>query len=196
MSFVPAASLPRLACALTLLASASAQAFDVERLETGTDGERYTVTLEAVLQAPAPAVLSVLRDFAGYPRLDARILESRVLESNGSDTLLYTRIRGCVGSVFCRTMARVEWVKATEQGLEATVVPARSDVRYGLTVVQVSADGAATRVVYALKMEPKFWMPRWLVGPLIQRTLREGTLSMFDNVERAAAPRAEALTAR
>ena len=63
------------------LASIASQvdALDVERAEATYLDKRYTFELVATIDAPIDRVDSILKDYASYPTLDARILESRVM---------------------------------------------------------------------------------------------------------------------
>jgi len=174
--------------AFTLLAFATpaAAAMTVERLEVGEDGTHYSVTFEARLQAPPAAVMRVLQDYADYPALDARILESQVTSAASGERVLYTLLRGCVGSVFCRDMARYERLAESDRLLVAEAIPGRGDLASGRTETRIEHDGMGSRVIYRSVFEPAFWMPHWLVRSAMQRMLEDGTRNMFENVERKA----------
>lgn len=174
-------------CAVTLSLASTAAALEVERLDVSFEGDRYVVVLEAQLDAPAGAVGRVLRHYAEYPALDPRIRESRVLKREGEHALrLYTRMRGCLGTLLCRTMRRVERVEERPGELLATAVPGESDVRIGVTRSQWEAHDGGTALRYRLDIMPKFWIPPFFGPRLMISTLREGTLSLFANVETAA----------
>lgn len=174
--------------ALMLLAFGvpAAAAMSVERLDAGEDGPRYYVTFEARLQAPADRVMRVLQDYSGYPALDARIIEARVTTAGDGGRVLFTRLRGCVGSVFCRDMARYERLGESDRLLVAEAIPGRGDLASGRTETRIEHDGMGSRVIYRSVFEPAFWMPHWLVRSAMQRMLEDGTRNMFENVERKA----------
>ena len=167
-----------------------AQALDVERLDVDFRGDRYVVEFVAQLNVPAEAVHAVLTDYDAYPALDPRIQESRVLGRDGDHSVrLYTRMRGCLGTLLCRTMQRVEDIQEMPDELLATAILDQSDVRFGVTRSQWQAKENGTQVVYRLEIMPKFWIPP-LFGPrLMVRTLRAGTIELFTNVEKAARER-------
>jgi len=166
------------------LAAGSVSAFEARKIDVQRSGDRYVVELEAHLDAPAEQVGAVLKDYEKYPQLDPRILESR--RESAEPAKLYTRLKGCVGGLLCRTMRRVETLQESPESLIATAVPTESDVTYGVTHSQWQSAGTGTEVRYRLEIEPDFWIPP-LIGPrLMMKTLREGTLSLFQNVERAA----------
>ena len=62
----------------------------------------------------------------------------------------------------------------------------QSDVRFGVTRSQWQPQNGGTALQYRLEIMPKFWVPRFFARRLMLSTLREGTLSLFTNVEREA----------
>ena len=172
---------------LALTAAGAADAIDVSKLQVGEQGRRYVVEFEAQLAANPGAVMRVLLDFADYPALDPRILLARRSLRDGKP-LLFTRLRGCLGSVFCRTMDRYELLDVQPGRLVATAIPGEGDVKYGLTVIRVESRHGGTRVNYRNEFDPSFWMPRWLVRKAMYTTLHDGTLEMFRAIEKRAGP--------
>jgi hypothetical protein len=180
---------PRWAAVALLLAAPVARALSVESLESSFEGGVYRVALLSVLDAPPADVGAVLADFAAYPDLDPRILRSEQLGVTGDGAvLLRTRIRVCEG-FFCRTVTRVERVEAGPGRLVATVVPASSEVRHGLTRTEWRAAEGGTRVRYEAEFEPDFWVPAIIGRRFANHMLRESTVQLFENVEKAARER-------
>jgi hypothetical protein len=169
-----------------MVVSAGAGAMTIERLNVGEQGPAYVVEFEAVLDAPPDAVMAVLQNYSDYPALDGRIEAARLEGELEGRPVLYTRLRGCVGSVFCRDVERYDLLTETERLLIAEVIPGRGDVARGRTETRVEPRGKGTRVSYLMSFEPAFWMPRWMVRSAMRRTLEEGTRSMFANVETIA----------
>ena len=169
-----------------LVAPGGAGAIDVAKLQVSEQGRRYVVEFDALLAADPRDVMAVLTDFAAYPQLDPRILVARRTGTRNGKPLLYTRLRGCVGSVFCRSMERYEVLDQQADRLVATAITDQGDLRFGLTVTQVEPANGGTRVRYRTEFDPSFWMPRWLVRNAMYATLREGTLEMFQAIETRA----------
>ena len=180
---------PRWVGVALLLAAPGAHALSVERLESSFEAGVYRVSLQASVDASPAAVGAVLADFAAYPTLDPRILQSERLgvETDGT-VLLRTRIRACEG-FFCRTVTRVERVEARPGELVATVIPASSEVRRGLTRTEWQAEEGGTRVSYEAEFEPDFWVPAIIGRRFASHMLRESTVQLFENVERSARER-------
>ncbi len=173
--------------AMVIAMAPAADALEVERLDVSYQKDRYVVVFSAQLDAPADAVGAVLKNYDQYPELDPRITESRVLSRERlSRVRLFTRMRGCLGSLMCRSMQRVEEIEEQPDELLATAVLAESDVRFGITRSHWTANQGGTALTYRLEIMPKFWIPALFGRRLMINTLREGTLSLFTNVESAA----------
>jgi len=162
-------------------------ALEIGQADAQYADHRFQLNLSVTLNAPLARVETVLRDYAQYPALDARILEAKVLERVGDHRiLLFTKLRACSG-VFCRTVNRVEQVDETPGELHAQVLPDRSDLLAGMTKTVLTADGQRTHVAYTTQLAPNFWVPSFIGRPLMLRTLREASVELFRNVERQAA---------
>lgn len=173
-----------------LAVAGAANAIDVSKLQVSEQGRRYVVDFEAQLAADPGAVMRVLLDFEHYPALDSRILKASRSVRDGKP-LLFTQLRGCLGSVFCQTMDRYELLDAQPELLVATAIPGEGDVKYGLTVIRVESRDGGTWVRYRNEFDPSFWMPRWLVRRAMYTTLHDGTLKMFQAIEKRAGPGGE-----
>ncbi|HYM34023.1 MAG TPA: hypothetical protein VET48_01440 [Steroidobacteraceae bacterium] len=175
-----------IAIAMGFLFSSMAQAFEIERAETKFQDKQYQLTLALVVDAPIDRVQSVLRDYRNYPRLDARILEAKVLKRDTQDELLlYTMLHACFG-VFCKNVKRVERVQEREHELQATVLPEQSEITSGDTRTQLTSLDGKTRVTYVTRIAPGFWIPPFVGRALMLRTLRETSIGLFRNVEQKA----------
>jgi hypothetical protein len=164
----------------------AAYAVEVERTDASFADKRYTFEMVATLDAPIDRVEAVLRDYANYPKLDQRILEAKILDRPGPNTVtLFTSLRACAGP-FCRTVKRTERVEEEVHELRATAIPERSDVAFSETFSQLSNAGKRTRVVYRTTISPDFWVPRFVGRKAMLNTLRDVTLNLFGNVEKEA----------
>lgn len=180
-----------IAAIAALLLAPAAHAIEVDTLDVRFEDGRYIVDFHARLDAPADAVGAVLMDFDRYPQLDARILESRVETRPHQQPRLITRLRGCVGVLICRSMSRVEHLEERQGEIIARAIPEESDVRFGLTHSRWEPKDDATEVRYRLEIIPDFWVPPMIGRRMMIRTMREGTLSLFRNVERVARRRTQ-----
>jgi Polyketide cyclase / dehydrase and lipid transport len=169
-----------------LLGACPASALTVEKLVTEFRDGVYRVSFEAVLAAPPSAVGAVLRDYSAYPSLDVRIRSSeRLVSEPDGAVLLRTRIHACE-AFFCRNVTRVERVEVGPDTLVATVIPALSQLRRGLTRTAWQELDNGTRVSYEAEFEPDFWVPAFIGRQFARHGLRESAVNLFTNVERQA----------
>lgn len=184
---------------LWLVAGAAASA-ELRSLEMTESGPRVRLEIVAALDAPPAAVFDVITDYDHLDRLHPNLLESRVVGRVDARTVdVYTKVRGCVAVVFCRSLSRVERLtEARPEGLRSEVLPERSDFAYGTVSWRLRGDGGGTVVEYETEVEPEFWVPKLFGRPLLASFMRRTTLEMIDRVEvlaRQAAARGEAQAA-
>lgn len=174
------------ALAVLLLAS-PAHAFTIERSEARYVEKHFTYELVVTLDAPIDRVSQVLQDYAGYPSLNERILEAKVLERPAPDVvILQTTVEVCFAWI-CRNVIRVERVREARYSLLAIADPARSDVKFGETHSQLApAHEGATRVTYVTNVVPGFWVPPLGGRRMMLKMLETETRALFMSVERKA----------
>jgi Polyketide cyclase / dehydrase and lipid transport len=177
-------------CAASSGSPATLKTIDVTR-----DHGRYQVVADTYLDAPPGAIYNVLTDFDHdrYKQISDIYKESGYLPPDTDGTpLVYTRVEGCL-LLFCRSMRRVERLEVVKpRFIRATVLPERSDFKYSQAEWTLDPEGAGTRVVYRMEMEPAFWLPPF-VGPwFLKRTLLQGAPTAVERIEELA----QALNAR
>ena len=169
---------------LFLILAASRAAAAEGTFEARTEDGRYYLRAESLIDAPVDSVYAVLTDFDALSRLDKTILASRVVERH-SDTVntVYTRVKGCVGFVFCRTLHRVERVEERPPfEIHAELLPERSDFNSGAVHWQLEEAGTRTRLRNTVEIEPGFWTPR----AMTRRMMIRATERTYQNLEQLA----------
>lgn len=168
------------------LSAIPAYAVQVIRADATYEKGVFRIYFEALLAAPMPDVAAVLGDYAHFDKLDSRIRRVELLEPEADGVVLMrTLINACAG-VFCRTVERVERVQRVPGGQVANVIPERSDMRRGVATTHWRQEGTGTVVRYEAEFEPDFWVPALISQRYGVEEMRESTLQMFKNVERAA----------
>lgn len=152
-----------LACLLCLPAVAPAGAIlgSSVSLEHGV----YRIAVDARIEAPPEVVQQRITDYEHLSRINHAIRESRVTETFGPDR---HRVRSVITACilfFCRDVTQVQDIESHERDrVEATILPALSDFRYGHALWRLEADGPATLMHFTAELEPSFWVPP-LIGP-------------------------------
>lgn len=167
-----------------MLSVPAARAFTVEHSEARYADKHFQYELVVTLDAPIERVDAVLRDYADYPSLNARILSAKVLERQAPDVVtLETTVEVCLGW-FCRDVTRVERVQESTYVLLAVADPERSDVRFSETRSELSpAHHGATRVKYVTNVVPGFWVPAVGGRRMMLKMLETETRNLFMSVE-------------
>lgn len=177
----------RVLAVAALLSAPAAQAFTIEHSEARYADKHFHYELVVTLDAPIDRVDEVLRNYAEYPSLNARILSSKVLERPEPDVVtLETTVELCFGW-FCRDVTRVERVQESKYTLQAVADPKRSDVKFSETRSELSpAHHGATRVRYVTNVVPGFWVPAVGGRRMMLKMLETETSDLFMSVEEKA----------
>jgi hypothetical protein len=178
-------------CGLALLAlawpGAPARAFELRSVELERDGSSYMVRIEAVFVVPQEKLIAVLSDYERIHELHPRLLESRSLGEVGPATQeVYTRFKGCV-AWFCRTLNRVEHIRAEADALLATDVPKRGAFVEGVTEWRFAPADGGTELSYLARFEPDFFVPPVIGPPLLLQSLEQMIIETMVEAERRAA---------
>lgn len=178
-----------LGAAILLLATTVA-AESIEQLEITHDGARYRLALSARLDAPAAASYRSFSDFSLLPQINNAVEKVSILPGAAAGaTRVQTTVRVCV-SFFCRRLQQVQDIRPLPgpqtMGLEAVVLPALSNLRYGHAIWQMSECGTQTCLKFNAELEPDFWVPP-LIGPwAIERAMRREAVQTAQGIERLA----------
>lgn len=178
-----------LLCCASVLVANVARAIEIIAVETERDGPAFLLRIEAALEAEPQRLLAVLTDYDRIHELHPDMLESRSLGSVGpATTEVYTRFEGCVLLV-CRTLHRVERIRATATELHAEDVPGRGSFREGRSHWRFEAEGPGTRLRYETRFVPEFWVPSLIGAGILARAMKRMTLETMAEAEKRAAGR-------
>jgi hypothetical protein len=141
-----------------------------------------------VVDAPAPAVWQVVRDYANQPKTTPYVEVARVLasEADGKVILLYNVIKAPLADrrdVTVRITDDSDWqegkgyLKASWTVSELGPPPSPGIVRVrlndGFWLLEPIDGGARTRVTYSLYTDPGGSVPRWIVNRANRSSLPE-----------------------
>lgn len=167
-----------------VLYAGTATAYDIRTLETGRAGQRYTVSLVAVVDLPVDEVYRRLTDYNRLTQLSPYVEESRLLDPDeAGDVIVYTRTRACV-MFMCRTVRVFETVSYPgPYQILVEVIPARSELAYGRSHWTLIPEGNKTVLQYDSELEPGFDMFP-VIGPAAARySLRKQAKRFLEGLE-------------
>lgn len=167
-----------------LLISGPCLAADLLSIDVEHDGGVYRMTSVTWFNAPRLGVFDVLTDYDQFDRISSVYKDSHFKPAAADGTpRVFTELKGCV-LFFCQTMRRTERLENTGlQAIRAITEPDLSDFKSSTADWTLTDDNGGTRVVYAIEMEPSFWVPP-LLGPYVmKRKLRKGGADAIDRIE-------------
>ncbi len=179
-----------LGAATMLLLATSVAAESIDQLEVTHDGTRYRLALSARLDAPAAASYRRFSDFSRLPQINDAVEGVILLPGAATGaTRVQTIVRVCV-SFFCRRLLQVQDIRPLPDpqtmGLEAVVIPALSNLRFGHATWQMSECGTQTCLQFNAELEPDFWVPPLIGSWAIERAMRREAVQTAQGIERLA----------
>ncbi len=131
--------------------------------------KHYVLQVEMRVNGPMNKVYAILTDFNHFNTLNNSIKHSQLLFSNKNISTVEVVAEGCV-LLFCKTIKQVQIVTELGGGaIHAITDPDESDMAYGETHWQLTADGNNTNVKYHSDYVPDFWVPP-IIGPAILKS--------------------------
>jgi hypothetical protein len=167
-----------------------AQAASIEHLDITRSGARYQMQLSATLDAPAQNSFAVFEDFSNLPKINDAIEAVELLTtSDPAARRVRTKVRVCVW-LFCVRLNQVQDVRKSHRGevaiLDAVVLPALSNLRFGEAHWQMQPCGEQTCLTFRAELEPDFWVPPGIGPWAIKRTMRREAVTTANGIERLA----------
>lgn len=159
----------------------------VDHVDVAKQQERYEVFVSAWINLPQPALRDLLTDYLTVSQANASIKSVTVLPSPAAGiTRLAAELEVCVW-FFCRRLQQVQDMQLVSAGLlEAHVLPEQSDYKYGHASWRMIAEADGSRLLFAVSIEPNFWVPP-LIGPaVIKRKLRQEAIETVQGLEALA----------
>lgn len=147
----------------------------------------YVMRSEAWFDVSIDKIYGVLLDWDLSIKFSSVVVESRNVEPDEfGRRRYYSRNRACLW-FFCKSFERYGFVTYERlKYIEATGDPETSDFHISDERWEFREEEGGTVVVYALVMEPKFFIPP-LIGPaLMKRKLKSGGTDAIDRIEAVA----------
>ena len=146
----------------------------------------YKIKVVATVAAPASYVRYVLTDYKHIYRLNPSIIESEILQQTDDIATVRTKVVGCA-AYFCEELDRVEKVTILQSGdIYAEIIPELSQFVSGQTHWRLRQQGEYCEVSYTSEMEPDIFIPPVVGKFLIKKSIREGMLTSFRNLEKVS----------
>ena len=156
----------------------------VREATVGHQGNRYSVRVEADVDASSETLLGLLTDFEHLDRIDETIVASERLyqTADGAERVRF-QVRTCI-LFFCFHLTQeADFRIDARDTLIGNIDPHASDLDYGFVSWQLDqAHDGRTDLVFRAEFEPDFWIPPFIGPWLLERRLREVATSMVLNL--------------
>lgn len=170
-----------------------AQGAQMQHIAVSHEDGRYHLDLRMQLDVSADEAWRIFRNFDDLPKLNPIVTLARWWPAGGDKhVFLKTVMHGCI-LIFCRDVKQLQDVHLYPQKhggyMDTTVVPAQSDFSYGVyhwSFLPCAKLEDKTCVVFTTSVQPKFWIPPWIGGWLVERQMRNEAEVIARGVERRA----------
>jgi len=177
----------RLGALLSLCLALQAQAGEILSVEVVSDRDRYSVLLEAWVEAPARRVKGLLTDFERLGVINPAVKEVEVIgPPHAGISRIRTLIELCVW-IICADLDQLQDIEdIADDELLATIVPEGGSFKSGWARWRFHPQGERTHVRFHSELQPDFLIPP-VVGPwLIRRMLHRQAVVTVAGLERLA----------
>lgn len=168
--------------------SSGTRSAELDYAHVERSGSRFTIEFRIKLLVREEKMRDYMRDFAALAKASPTTVESGLIESpehNGK--LLRVVMRPCV-LVFCKKLVKVSQIDNTDSvGMfvrNYRVLPELSNFTEATETVELTGEGDGTVFTYHAILEPKFYVPGFMGGWLIRRTLVADLMATAVAVER------------
>ena len=162
----------RLLCAALLAAPLLSRAGGVLDSSVSDEAGVYSLSIEALIDAPAEMVYRLITDYDHLHDINPAIRESRIQRTYSPvKHRIRTVTRVCV-LFYCRDVTqRQDMVQSPGYTIDAYILPQGSDFHRGRGQWRLTAEGDATVMHFHAELVPAFFLPP-LIGPwLIRREM-------------------------
>jgi Polyketide cyclase / dehydrase and lipid transport len=178
---------------LVLTVAAPVWAANIRALEVDEHQGRYTVTFDALLDAPYERIYAAITNPAQWPRLSPVVTAAEVLAKLSDDRRkVSVTFRDCI-LIFCQTVHKNEILRTSAGGnVDALAIPEQSDFSYAHEHWRISGEGRRTRIQYRAEMTPNFYVPPLIGAYILKAKIRSLLLRVTANLEALTGPHATA----
>jgi hypothetical protein len=170
-----------------LLLGSDGIAAEISRLDVQHREGRYSMHVNALLDAAPESVYQVLTDYDRFSRITDSIQETRVLDQSSPHIkIVYSKINVCF-FLICINKEKIERIQfRSDIEILATIEPDRSDFTFGTTHWLLEREGESTRLVLDLVIQPNFWIPPMIGPSIIKAVMHDEGINTARTIEQLA----------
>ena len=167
-----------------LLLSFNAKASDITSSSAEYESDRFVIKVVGVVDAPPNHVFSVLTDYKNITKISPKIIESKIIKTDGDATIVKTVVKGCVW-FFCKEVINTQTTTSIlEKRIQSITITSGSNLKFGKMVWNIKEVKAGTQIDYYAEIEPDFFVPPLVGAYFIKNSMLEEAKAFVDSVEK------------
>lgn len=169
-----------------LFFSPSAKAANITSSSAEYKNDRFIIKVVGVVSASPEHVFGILTDYNNLTQITPKIIESKIIKTDGDVTIVKTVAEGCVW-FFCKKITNVQTTTSTlEEYIQSITIPSQSNLKFGKMVWNIKKVKSGTEIEYYAEIDPDFFVPPLIGSYFIKNSMLEEAKAFVDSVEKLA----------
>ncbi len=167
-----------------LFFSLNAKAANITFSSAKYKNDRFIIKVIGVVSAKPAQVFAVLTDYKNIPKISPKIIESKIIKTDGDTTIVKTVAKGCVW-FFCKEIINTQTTTSIpEKRIQSITINAQSNLKFGQMVWNIKEVNLGTQIDYYAEIEPDFFVPPLIGSYFIKNSMLEEAKYFIDSVEK------------
>ncbi len=167
-----------------LFLSLNAKAANITSSSAEYKNNRFIITVVGVVSASPEQVFALLTDYENITKISPKIVESKIIKTDGNKTIVKIIAKGCVW-FFCKEIINTQSTTSIpENNIQSTTIPAESNLKFGKMVWNIKEIAFGTEIDYSAEIEPDFFVPPLIGAYFIKNSMLEEAKAFVDSVEK------------
>ena len=167
-----------------LFFSLNAKAANITFSAAKYKNDRFIIKVIGVVSAKPAQVFAVLTDYKNIPKISPKIIESKIIKTDGDTTIVKTVAKGCVW-FFCKEIINTQTTTSIpEKRIQSITINAQSNLKFGQMVWNIKEVNLGTQIDYYAEIEPDFFVPPLIGSYFIKNYMLEEAKYFIDSVEK------------
>ena len=178
--------LTTLLTATFLFFSLNTKAADITSSSAEYKNDRFVIKVVGVVDASPERVFALLTDYNNITKISPKIVESKIIKTDGDAIIVKTVADGCVW-FFCKKVINVQTTTSIlKKNIQSITIPSQSNLKFGKMVWNINKVKSGTEVEYYAEIEPDFFVPPLIGAYFIKSSMLEEAKDFVDSVEKLA----------